>query len=129
MVESYGTGRSIFCGVNVAREVSGRLERRGEKSSGKTGLVTVVSFEPSMLLTNLLATPADVVLSRPSRGSGVNGDSLAACLSFGKVGITLLSGRNVHCLDGLFSLMLYVYIYSSLFQVLRVFGCRYVYLS
>jgi len=108
VVESYGIGRSIFCGVNVAREVSGRLERRGEKGGRKTGLVTVVSFEPSMLLTNLLATPVDVVLSRPSRGSGVNGDSLAACLSFGKVRITLLSGRNVHCLDGLFSLMLFV---------------------
>lgn len=98
MAESHGTGRSIFCGVSVAREVSGRSKRRGEKGSRKTGLVTVVSFVPSMLLTNLLATPADVVLSRPSRGSGVNCDSLAACLSFGQVRITLLSGRNVHSL-------------------------------
>lgn len=63
---------SVFCGVSVSREekVADRVGGDnggggGGRGAGKAGKVTVVSFVPTMSLTNLLATPADVRLSCP----------------------------------------------------------------
>lgn len=57
------SGKSIFCGVSAARQQAQSVERSGGRSRGRAGQVTVLSFEPTLSLTNLLAARADVRLS------------------------------------------------------------------
>ena len=62
--ESRFSGKSIFCGVSAARQEPESVNSSGgRRSGGRTGRVTVVSFEPTLSLTNLLAARADVRLS------------------------------------------------------------------
>lgn len=95
---------AIFCGVSVSRERvgggggigSGAGAGGGGRGAGRAGKVTVVSFAPTISLTNLLATPADVRLSCPSslslslqqRSRGRTNDAAAS-----QVGIAI-SGSN-----------------------------------
>lgn len=105
-------GAAIFCGVSVARrraaERVGRVAAGGGGGRGarRTGKVTVVSFVPTMSLTNLLATPADVRLSCPSslqlsrRGGGDDGNMGSAGDGGGVWSDTIERGAEVswfHC--------------------------------
>lgn len=74
--------KPVFCvmraaceGAERSREGKGRFPRCGEADAGAdsrgSSLVLVLSFEPTISVTNLLAVPAAVRLACPALGTGV----------------------------------------------------------
>lgn len=66
-----------FCGVRAALQGATRRGQGGAgggKLGGHVGLVVVLSFHPTMSVTNLLATAADVRLECPTHAAGTFGE-------------------------------------------------------
>lgn len=71
------TGRREKSGRGSDASRDGEASRRSRRFHGADDLVVVLSFEPTMIVTNLLTTTADVRLEGPSRRGAGLGASVA----------------------------------------------------